>query len=52
MALAPDSQDAESMRTLARELLDGITGQMNFYGALAAEDAGASRSPCRRRRRR
>ena len=39
MALAANSQDADSMRTLAREQMAGITGQMNFYGALAAEDA-------------
>jgi len=38
-ALAKDSQDAESMRALSRDLLDGLTGQMNFYGALSAEDA-------------
>jgi soluble lytic murein transglycosylase len=37
--LAKDSQDAESLRTLSRELLDGLIGQMNFYGALAAEEA-------------
>ena len=51
MALAPSSQDAESMRTLARAQMSMITGQMNFYGALAAEEPRA-RSPCRRRRRR
>ena len=38
-ALAKDSQDPESLRTLSRELLDGLVGQMNFYGALSAEDA-------------
>ena len=38
-ALAKDSQDPESLRTLSRELLDGLIGQMNFYGALSAEDA-------------
>ena len=38
-ALAKDSQDAESLRSLSRELLDGLIGQMNFYGALSAEDA-------------
>ena len=36
-AVARDSQDDDSMRTLARELLRGIAGQMHFYGALAAE---------------
>jgi soluble lytic murein transglycosylase len=38
-ALARDSQDSESLRKLARELMGGLAGQMNFYGALAAEDA-------------
>ena len=38
-ALAKDSQDGESMRALSRDLLDGLIGQMNFYGALSAEDA-------------
>ena len=36
-AIAGDSQDSESMRTLARELMAGIAGQMNFYATLAAE---------------
>ncbi|MEO6408489.1 MAG: transglycosylase SLT domain-containing protein [Burkholderiaceae bacterium] len=36
-AVARDSQEGESMRTLATEMLRGIAGQMNFYGALAAE---------------
>ncbi|MDE2298315.1 MAG: transglycosylase SLT domain-containing protein, partial [Burkholderiales bacterium] len=40
MAMAADSQDADSMRTLAREQLAGIAGQMNFYAALAAERLG------------
>ncbi|HEY9065010.1 MAG TPA: transglycosylase SLT domain-containing protein [Burkholderiaceae bacterium] len=39
-ALAADSQDGEAMRTMARELMSGIAGQMNFYGALAAEHLG------------
>jgi soluble lytic murein transglycosylase len=39
-ALAKDSQNAESLHALSRELLEGLVGQMNFYGALAAEDAG------------
>jgi len=39
-ALAADSQDAESMRSLAREQMAGIAEQMNFYGALAAEHLG------------
>ena len=40
LALAPDSQDAASMRTLAREQMAGIAVQMNFYGALAAVEIG------------
>jgi soluble lytic murein transglycosylase len=39
-ALAADSQDAESMRTLARDQMAGIAGQMNFYASLAAENLG------------
>ena len=39
-ALAADSQDAEGMRTLARELLQGISGQVSFYGKLATEELG------------
>jgi soluble lytic murein transglycosylase len=37
-ALAQDSQDGESMRTMARELLGGLSNQLGFYGTLAAED--------------
>ena len=40
MALAADSQDSESMRSLAREQMAGIAGQLNFYAALAAESLG------------
>jgi soluble lytic murein transglycosylase len=41
IALAPDSQNAESMRALAREQMSGIaSGQLNFYAALAAENIG------------
>ena len=36
--LARDSQDAEGLRTLARQMLSSIAGQLGFYGALAAED--------------
>ena len=36
-AIATNSQDAESMRALARELMASIAGQMNFYAALAAD---------------
>jgi soluble lytic murein transglycosylase len=37
-AVARDSEDGESMRTMARELLGGLANQMGFYGTLAAED--------------
>ncbi len=40
LALAGSSQDGESMRGLARELMGSVAGQMNFYGALAAENLG------------
>ena len=40
LALAPASQDGESMRSLARGLMGSVAGQMNFYGALAAESLG------------
>lgn len=47
-ALAPDSQDGEGMRALARELLQSIAGQVSFYGKLATEDLGeALRLPSR-----
>jgi soluble lytic murein transglycosylase len=58
---AKDSQDPESLRALSRELLDGLIGQLNFYGALSAEDAAlpfglpappAPLTPARDRRRR
>ncbi len=39
-ALAKDSQDGETMRGVARELLASVAGQMSFYGALAAENLG------------
>ena len=39
-ALAKDSQDGESMRTLALELLAGIADQYHFYGKLAADSLG------------
>ena len=38
-ALAKNSQDGEALRALSRELMTGLAGQMNFYGALAAEDS-------------
>jgi soluble lytic murein transglycosylase len=37
-AVARDSQDGESMRDMAHELMAGIASQLNFYGALAAEN--------------
>ena len=39
-ALAGDSQEGESMRTMSRELMSGIANQLSFYGALAAEQIG------------
>ena len=36
-AVAADSQEGESMRALATEMMRGIAAQMNFYGKLAAE---------------
>ncbi len=39
-ALAKDSQDGDSMRTLAQELLAGISEQYHFYGKLAADNLG------------
>jgi len=43
-ALASDSQDGESLLVTARELLGGIATQLNFYGALAAEDLGQAQT--------
>jgi soluble lytic murein transglycosylase len=40
LAMAKDSQEGESMRTLAREQMAAIAGQMDFYGGLAAESLG------------
>lgn len=39
-AVATDSQDGESMRSLAREQMASIAGQLHFYAALAAENLG------------
>ncbi|MES2099182.1 MAG: transglycosylase SLT domain-containing protein [Pseudomonadota bacterium] len=39
-AVSVDSQDGESMRSLAREQMGSIAGQLNFYAALAAEHLG------------
>ena len=43
-SLARDSQDGESLLATGRELLAGIAAQLNFYGALAAEDLGQPQS--------
>jgi len=40
LAIAGDSQDTESMRGMGRELLSGISNQVNFYAAMAAEQLG------------
>ncbi len=40
LAIAADSQDAESMRSSGRELLGSISNQVNFYAAMAAEHLG------------
>ena len=39
-ALARDSQDGEALTASSRELLASVAGQLNFYGALAAEELG------------
>ena len=39
-ALARDSQDGESLRGMSQELMASIADQLNFYGALAAENIG------------
>jgi soluble lytic murein transglycosylase len=39
-ALAKDSQDSEALVASSRELLAGISSQLNFYGALAAQALG------------
>jgi soluble lytic murein transglycosylase len=44
-AVAPQSQEPEAMRSLARELLGGIAGQVSFYGKLANEELGGSWTP-------
>ena len=41
-ALAASSQDGDSMRAMAKNLLEGIAGQLSFYGGLAAENLGQS----------
>ena len=40
IAVAADSQDGDGMRSLAREQMVSIAGQINFYAALAAENLG------------
>jgi soluble lytic murein transglycosylase len=42
--LARDSQDGESLLATSRELLASIATQLNFYGALAAEDLGQAQT--------
>ena len=44
-ALARDSQDGEALRTMARDLMTGLVGQMNFYGTLATEESGQTFVP-------
>ncbi len=39
-ALAPASQDGSTLRATALQLMQGIAGEMSFYGMLAAENAG------------
>ena len=39
-AVSADSQDGESMRSLARDQMASIASQLNFYAALAAEHLG------------
>ena len=39
-AIAVDSQDGQSLLATSRELLGELAGQLNFYGALAADDLG------------
>ena len=39
-AKAPDSQDAEALRSLGRELMGSLGGQIGFYNALASEQLG------------
>jgi soluble lytic murein transglycosylase len=39
-ALAKDSQDGDSMRSLAHDLYERIAGQVSFYGKLATEELG------------
>ena len=39
-ALAPDSADPAALAAQSHDMLEGIAGQYNFYGALAAEELG------------
>ncbi|MEQ1804797.1 MAG: transglycosylase SLT domain-containing protein [Burkholderiaceae bacterium] len=39
-ALARDSADGDAMRVTASGLLEGIAGQLSFYGGLASENLG------------
>jgi len=42
MGLARPGADGDAARQAARQMLESISGQMNFYGKLATEDLGAS----------
>ncbi|HEX2540368.1 MAG TPA: lytic transglycosylase domain-containing protein, partial [Caldimonas sp.] len=39
-AIAKDSQESESLLATSRELFTALASQLNFYGALAAEELG------------
>ena len=41
-SIARNSQEGESMRAMAHELMSMLAGQLHFYGTLAAEDVGQS----------
>jgi len=41
-ALAPSGADGDAARLAAKQLLESISGQMNFYGKLALEELGGS----------
>lgn len=41
-ALAPKGDEGLAQRAVAKDLLEGIAGQMSFYGKLATEDLGGT----------
>jgi soluble lytic murein transglycosylase len=41
-ALAPSGADGDAARLAAKQLLESISGQMNFYGKLSLEELGGS----------